>query len=406
MNGGMKTIKHSSTSIQNAVFLALQMAKRKIENPTKKFLIPWIISSPGIGKTEMIIYYASKKGFAVLPCEPGLEREEKFGGLPDSNIKIISQKETLTTEWSMPELVCKLWEMSEQNPNGVICFMDDIHTCSEAVQNIQFELFTHNSISGHKIPNNVAIILAGNETPMAGARITFTAIRNRCMALYAEPDVKFWLQNYAVPNGVHDTICSFFSIIDHESYFCTEESNFEQFASPRSWDQGVSEFLWNLEKTNKMDEIKTDPKLQNIMRCALEGCVGSGPANKFIEYLLIYKDIDVSPLFDKGILNVPEDPIRKMAYSTIVVSEFYQRKSLDLNDKNASNSFIKVLNYFMNNNKELSIKMMYHLCGKTTNEKLNLISGLDIIKSMINNHEIDSSVIKNMQVDFSIIKQY
>lgn len=397
---------HATLNIQDAIQFALTSHHCRMEghNPA----VCWIVSPPGVGKTEMLTYFAKKLGYGLVPSEPGLERIEKFGGIPDLNIvDTIEGKKELVTEWSVPEIINIIRRESEKYQKGVIWFLDDFHLCDEERQSLGFEIFTHRKLNGKSIPDNVTFILAGNDSSAAGCKVTLSAIRNRCTVIYAIPDVEYWLLKYAIPNNVHETVSGFFSDINNSVWFQTPESTIEQFASPRSWVQGVSANLNYLEKTGELKNLDKLGKnrTSDKVRAFVEGSVGREAGGKFMEYLLYYRHINLNELFDKGVVNIPKEPIKKFAYSIAISNELYRRKSKNPNDATSGKYFSKVLGVFVKENKELATKCLFHVVQKLENKKLGMVSGANIIIKMAEKNEIPSEVLEKLPEITQIMKR-
>ena len=154
----MTVAQRTTLKLHEAIELALE-APRMMEKGLLHS-IPYVVGPPGGGKSMMIKELAIKKGFGVLCYEPGLERIEKFGGIPDlikkeipkprksefftlnrinqilgtnfifrSKVKLTNeQKERLDdyyknypdkstelrTAWSLPELIWQIRDMASQ----------------------------------------------------------------------------------------------------------------------------------------------------------------------------------------------------------------------------------------------------------------------------------------------------
>ena len=470
-----KSLDNIPVPIHTGIKHALRIHDSRAKGRTGNQLTPWLVSAPGAGKTEMIRHFGQKMGLTVKAFEPGLERPEKFGGIPDifrirkdekfvledfgfsmseilaevsrkssPNYKEPTQKKKpidgalrplddyslqelstmatktlkaeeihrrndhsgeLVTEWSVPELIHTLRRASENNPRGVICLLDDWHLADESIQAIGFELFTHYSLNGHAVPNNVSFILAGNDSSMAGAKLQFSAVRNRSCLYHCVPDLDFWLTSFAILKGVHETVCGFFSDINNKGFFHTEESTTEQFASPRSWTQGVSANLIDLERLQVEKGRTLDDIDSRELTAIVQGCVDKKSAKTFMEFFIYYRKIDFTSLFEKGIVKIPTKPMHRFAYATAISNEIYRICATDPKNKYAVKYYAKAIEQMVDENKELAIKGLYQICQKQEDKELGLPSGSDILKVMAETGGIPLKLLQRLPKVTEVMKR-
>lgn len=291
-------------------------------------LIPYVVGPPGGGKTQMILEKVIKHNkemlnkygeeeckqhqIALLTYTPGLERPEKFSGIPDFVWKSIDGIDELHTEWSIPSLVVDA-RVAAQTYGKVLIFFDDWHLCSSYIQQTGFELFTHYSLNGHKLPKNTYFILAGNEGSAAGAEEQLSAIRNRSKMFFTVADPDYWVKNYAIVNDFHPIAYSIFKKPENLVLFHEEESVREQWASPRSWAAAFNNIKFYENKNI------TDIELHAI----LQGCIGvKAAAQLFAEYKLFYK-FNVEKIFKTGEFTIPTNPLDLYTFGAAISSQFY-----------------------------------------------------------------------------------
>ncbi len=369
----------------------------------------YVVGPPGGGKTEMMKSQAAARNIGVLAYTPALERVEKFGGIPDI-FNIWVNQDTLTdysgpepknhaeaieknvqreirTEWSVPQMICEIRDKAREH-EFVVVLLDDWHLCPANIQQIGFEVFTHRSLNGHKIPDNVAFILAGNEKSAAGAKVQLSAIRNRCTMLWAKSDVNYWVDEFAIPHGLHPVGISFFSIREHQNYFHEEESTNEQYGSPRSW-TAVFNNLTDLEKDRSFDHTKTSDK--KIMRAIIQGCVGPRAAKDFFEYYDIYSKIPVNQIFAGAKIEIPQDAIARYAYASAVSSKFYNlfletpKSTKEGKEKLESycQIFGKVMSEMYNKYPEISVRCLRYIADREAIPAEKVPAGTEILSKMV-----------------------
>jgi hypothetical protein len=434
----MKEMNSLTMTLKEGITLAINSHLSRLESPGIEPSIYYLIAKPGIGKSEATYQYTAENGIGFIGCEPGLQPEEKFSGIPDivknirddsfcetlivpvktfnhktkqyedtSNTKSIDQYRnySISTKWSCPELVDQLWEASRLSKRGVICLLDDFHLCNESIQKYMFEMETHRAISGHKIPDDVTFVLAGNDSAMAGAKIQFSAIRNRTTMINLVPDINSWIHDYAIPKNVNRHLIDFFSSNANRKYFMTEESTSEQFASPRSWTKGVSSLLNMIDtKETIKDLLIKDVNSSNPdytrLHTAIAGSVGNEAATAFIEYYAFYRLVNTDVLFDNGRVEINgKNDIELFVYSVAITNEYYDRFIKNITSREKLNkinmNFGKALEALKVKNKDLVMRSIHSLLTKKP-VKINntLISGnsmcIELAKQSLSTDIMDS----------------
>lgn len=405
-----------NVAINHAIDRTVQMTTSKVFHN-----VFYVVGAPGGGKTEMLKSAAADRGYGMLAYTPALERVEKFGGIPDiftswinqdneehdgeitskNHAKKMNLKHELRTEWSVPQMICEIRDMAKQKP-FVIVLLDDWHLCPANIQQIGFELFTHRSLNGHKIPDNVAFILAGNEKSAAGAKIQLSAIRNRCTMLYVQSNVDYWVDEFAIPAGLHPIGISFFSIKENKSIFHEEESTNEQYGSPRSWTAAFNN-ISNLEIDSKFDPTKSADK--KIMRAIIQGCVGTNAAKAFFEYYDIYSKIPVNKIFtgDEKI-SIPTDPVSRYAYASAVSSKFYNlyietpHNSKDGKDRvnKYCGIFGEIMSEVYSKYPEISVRCLKYIADRKADVENKIPGGPEIIAKMALQQHIPIEFLKKL----------
>jgi hypothetical protein len=266
----------------------------------------WISGSPGIGKSDLLEQICRDNQWGLSVAYVATMQLEQVTGLPrvsshnpllewfsdfcDSAGKItvgekeielpkfIAPKEKMYTEWSLPELFSfqnlrVLPKHPDKDP--MILLLDDAHLINKAMQGYMFQLLTYRSIHGHKLPDNVSIIMAGNRSDdKAGFQQILAPVANRIFFIDVKNEAQEWVRNYAVKNDVRNDIISFIQYYPKQLQSTPMESR--AWASPRSWTYA----------SRTLDEYETNyKKLDNeVIFQIMKGHVGDEYATKFLEY--------------------------------------------------------------------------------------------------------------------------
>lgn len=394
----------SSTRIElelhNAIHLVLQSVNLRLKGIEHNLY--YLVGGPGTGKTMMINELTTKAGGKCLCYSPALERLEKFGGIPDLKWYKKENNEELRTIWSIPQMISEINDASETHP-FVVVLLDDWHLCIDELQQIGFELFTYYSLNGHKVNNNVIFTLAGNETSAAGAKVQLSAIRNRSTMIYTQPDIDFWLDNFAMPHRLHPSGVSFFKNKSNSMYFQEEESTSDQFGSPRSW----SSAFRLIEQTEKDPHFNKSKSLTSVIYAIMQGSVSRAAAEKFMIHYEIFKKIDIEKIFKHGIVEVPTDNVDRFCFCSAVNNQYYnlfcmsKKKSAEAERAAFSKIYGDCISKLESDYPELSIMMVRDIGKIVENKNDNAtVAGSEILRYLIQTKHLPDSTIARL-VDIS-----
>jgi len=378
--------------LQQAIDLVMNTAPVLRMSDTE-FNLFMLIGDPGLGKTRGIESVVSQLNWGFLPYSPALERMEKFGGIPD----LIWDGDILNTQWSVPQMIKEINAASKLHEMVVVLF-DDWHLCDEDLQSIGFEVFTYYSLNGHKIAPNVIFVLAGNETSAAGAKVQLSAIKNRSTLIYVVPDVKNWIKKFAIPNDIHPLGISFFENEMNHDIFQESESANEPFGSARSWTSAFN-IISVLEKRGKLNKIEVSAILQ--------GSVSIKAAQRFMTHFDIFSKIDMKKLFEKEIVEIPDDIVDRFCYSAALNYEFYHRfiqcnttpiQSIQQSRQaKYSKLYAKAISKMEKVCPEIVSMTMVNLGEIKGNKEKNLPSGTDMLGMLIKDKIISMDLVRRLK---------
>jgi len=292
--------------------------------------IPRIVGPAGIGKSEFV-----KSLVKQMEKETGIQWGlkvhylgtfplEKMTGLPLSN-----DVEDEFTKWSKPDVFdFKTMEVPVKDlnkPYKILMLLDDIHLVKSNMLPYLYQLYSYRSIHGYKLPDNVAIITAGNgKDDNAGFQKTHSPIINREVYFNVKCDVDQWITDFAIDAGVEHEIIAFLN--NNGNMLYTESINDGPFATPRSW-----ESLSNQLKQMKDMKIK-DNDTNEMLAVLANGTVGTEASGNFIEFInLIYKWNGEDILDGKEKFNINDlDKIDTYALLSAVTGEFIKRMRKNL----------------------------------------------------------------------------
>lgn len=259
----------------------IQQAKSLVLDILKAGLVPFLQSSPALGKSSIIKQIADDNNLKFIDirlsqCDPidlmGMVtvKDDKGVYLPMGMFPIAGDP------------------IPEGKKGFLICF-DELNAASLAIQAASYRIILDKEVGQHKLHPQVAIVAAGNlATDKAIVNRMSTAMQSRLIHLEIEIDQKSWIQ-WADLNRIDHRVKSFIQFkpqILHD--FSPNHADYT-YASPRTW-----EFVSKL--------IKPYPELSVEKLPLLAGAVGEGAAREFYAYTKVYEELP----HIKDILRDPE----------------------------------------------------------------------------------------------------
>ena len=323
---------------------------------------PNLIGAPGAGKTAIVHNLTRKYDFAVLSTHFALKAFEETGGVPQIQEIMIDGKPVPGTIWTFPDIMKPLYELSEKvrlkskkdgRQRMVIWILDDSHLLGPVHMTQLYETLTERTLRGYKLPDNVAIILAGNDgSSMAGSKTKFSAIVNRVAMMHVYADFDYWKTEFAHRNNIHPAILSFLSQDHYRSHFHEEEQVDTAWASPRSWTR-YSNIITALEAKKK----KTVS--ESTLLYLGQSIIGKQAASQFVIYYKIYQKFDVENLLTNWkTFKIPEDAVDQYALSYAVIN-FYMGGSRERSKW--ISPIVHILQEYLNSLPDLAIVMCKEL---------------------------------------------
>lgn len=273
---------------------AYSIVKNSIRNNTPIML--W--GPPGIGKSSLIHQISEEMGRNMLDLRLAQLEPTDLRGvpMPDSTtnraqwylpafwperaeepttrtVKVTDDKGNTTNKKVKVEAGCC--------PNGPgVVFLDEIEKAPVSVKNASLQLVLDRAIGTYKLPDDWAIVCAGNrEEDGCFSAPLGAALSNRMIHLNIEPDVESWAA-WARDNSVSEDIIGFLHFKPELLYKQTED---HAFPSPRSWEMG--------------SRLSTTVKTQREQKELLSASVGRGAASEFVVWSNVYKSVDPEAIF-------------------------------------------------------------------------------------------------------------
>jgi hypothetical protein len=289
--------------------IALQLAGQDIA-------IPYLQGAPGCGKTALIHEWGNKNNWQVFSCHFSRIPIEEISGIPEFVDIDINGTTVKGTAWSYPELLTKIHQLDPKKP--IILFLDDFHLCSPSHLELGFEMFTNRSIRGYKLPDNLAFMLAGNNSSKAGTKTGNSAIINRCGIYPVFMDFNYWKNEFAIKQHLNYKIVTFLSNEKYRKFFHGTEDSNNPWPSPRAWTR-LSVFL------NPLERAFTKINHSDLLYYTAAH-VGNEAAAEFAAYYRLYLETEMDLVFDnKKPIKIPSDMSGLYIYTIAASAEYIDR---------------------------------------------------------------------------------
>lgn len=269
--------------------MTLSKAKEAIITCMKARLVPFLQSSPGVGKSSGVNSIGNEYGLKVIDVRLSSLEPTDLQGLPwFNNGKAQFQPFDLFPLESTP---------IPKGYSGWILFLDEFNSASRAVQAAAYKVVLDRMIGNHKLHDKCFIICAGNKTSdnAITTRLS-TAMLSRLVHINLEVDFEDWRDNFAIPNSIDERIIAYLSMYPKKLMEFDPEREDQTFACPRTW-----EFVSKLIKAN-------NGIVNNDFTPVLAGAITGEHASAFVQFCKVYKNlITVKDIVKNPSITPPKD---------------------------------------------------------------------------------------------------
>lgn len=235
----------------------------------KTYVVPMLVSDPGIGKTSVIRQVAYESGLPYHQCIIAQYDAGEMAGLPFK-----SSVHTHDNKDGKPVYEDRMIRLRPtylpEEPVGIFN-LDELPQAFLANQNIASQLVNEYRVGEHEISAGITICGTGNRPEnKAGTTTMPTHLKDRLLFVEIEANLDDFM-SYAAENGIDARI---------RAYLRNNSTNLHKFdpgakanPTPRSWEKVSAILSMNLPK-----EIRTQ---------AIGGMIGEGEAVNFEQYLRV-----------------------------------------------------------------------------------------------------------------------
>ena len=235
-------------------------------------LVPFLRSSPGLGKSSIVKQIANEYGLKLIDLRLSSMEPSDLVGLP-----WIQNGKAQFNPYSFFPL--------EETPipegyEGFLLFLDEFNSASRAVQAAAYRVVLDREIGMHKLHPKCFVVAAGNlSTDNAITTQLSTAMSSRVIHLNMEVNFEDWRDNFAIPQKIDERIIAYLSMYPQYLMDFDPERDDQTFASPRTW-EFASRLL-----------TATGGVVSDKLIPLLGGAVTTEQASAFIQFCKVYKDL-------------------------------------------------------------------------------------------------------------------
>jgi len=252
-----------SDSSLSLVALTPSKLKKALMTVFQAGLVPYVQSSPGIGKSDIYRAMAQDANLHLIDLRLSQCSPEDLQGLPmrDGNKAVFAPFDFFPLESDpIPE-----------GKDGWFILLDELSSAPKSVQAAAYKLILDREVGTNKLHPNVIIAAAGNKlSDRAVVVAQSTALQSRLVHFDLVVSTDDWI-DWAIKNNIDSRIIGYIQYKPASLHMFTPDHQDRTFPCPRTW-----EFV------SKMIQDKDD--LDQIDLACIAGAISQGPAIEFQKF--------------------------------------------------------------------------------------------------------------------------
>lgn len=289
--------------MSNANAVSPLRAMPLIKMTLKARKVPYLKSSPGIGKSAMAAELAQEFNLKLIDHRISTSAPTDLTGLPE----IQNGRSSFNPFDFFP---IKGKDEPVKGTNGWLLFLDEFNSGSKAVLAAAYKLVLDKKVGQYDLHPNVAVMCAGNrDTDRAITTNIGTAMQSRLTTYNIELNNDEFINHVMIKQKWDDRVIAYLSSEPNKINDFRPDHSDDTFCCPRTWD-------------SVQEQIKGE-KITRAHLPLIGGTITSGVAADFLTFLDVYQDM---PKFEDVLREpnsypLPTNPQLKWA----VVSSFSQK---------------------------------------------------------------------------------
>lgn len=250
-----------------------------------------VVGSTGCGKTDSVIAFAKRLGAKLVIRLLSYADRSDIGGIP---VPMGDRAKFLIPEG----IPLKGDKVKEDQP--IVLFLDEFDRAPADVQNAALQLLLGGELNGHRLHENVLVVLAMNGVSDLYTTPLSEAARTRICTVFMEPDWNQW-DEWAYDNKVHPAIRA---LAKYKRDTVERKHEFFELAVPNPRTLTMAATILTIAK-------EMDFETEDILLPTIAGLIGQSAA---LETMGLYQRMAHLPtpedcIFKPTLTVVPSDPI-------------------------------------------------------------------------------------------------
>jgi MoxR-like ATPase len=225
---------------------------------------------PGVGKSDIVRQIAASHDLPMIDI--------RLSQLEPSDLRGIPFRQEDRVEWAIPTMLPD----AQRHGNAGILFLDEINAAPPSVSAAAYQLILDRCLGNYRVPEEWAILAAGNRHGDRGVTYTMPApLANRFAHFELDVNLDDWTQ-WAYHANIDERIIGFLRFRPDLLFDFDATRNPIAFPSPRSW-----EFAHRA--------LQKFGDLPAVLSAALQSCIGNAAGielHAFLKHLADLPDID------------------------------------------------------------------------------------------------------------------
>lgn len=260
---------------------SISQVKNWVEITLKSQKVPFIIGSPGTGKSDSVKQIAKKFNLELIDVRLSQMDPLDILGMP----KVVDEKFHYIPSNLFPLETDEIPE----GKNGWLVFLDELSSCAKAVEVAAYKIILDRMVGLHRIHPKALMAAAGNKnTDGAVARSLGTAMQSRLVTLELDVNKDDWIK-WANENDIDHRIMSFIEFRPDALMSFDPNHNDYTFPCPRTW-------------AMLSDILDTAGDIEITELDLIAGCIGKGMSRDLFSHIQV---ADALPNID-DIMNSPK----------------------------------------------------------------------------------------------------
>lgn len=291
---------------------------KAIERTMISGLVPYVIGSPGVGKSDIARQIADKWNLKVIDCRLSTMMPEDMTGLP-------FRKDNKSAHLPFENFPIMGDELPT-NKDGWLILFDELSSASKSLQAAAYKIILDREVGIYPLHERVMLMAAGNKkTDKAVVVPMSTAMQSRLVHFELEVSHTDWI-DWADRNNIDFRVKAYIHYKKTDLWKFDPDHTENTFRCPRTW-----AFVSNL--------IKDQKKLDNIDRFTINGAIGESGGTEFYAFCQIAENVP-------SIESIMDNPENTLVPGEASLRFFVVSSVMDHTDSNTIDNLFTYINRF------------------------------------------------------------